>query len=276
MAKGGFNTLVLRGLTGAVFVGIIVASLLYSSYASFVVFGVAMFLSLKEFLNMVTVKGVSQSSLAIIKYGSMCLYALTFLYATTQIFIAPIYFLIPFLIVLGISELFNKDGNIIKSISSASMALVYIVLPFSLVNVMINKGGDFYGAYLLVVFVLIWANDSFAYLFGVSFGKHRLWERISPKKSWEGLIGGVISTVIVAWVIAHFFFPSMTLQFIGLALIVSFFGTFGDLFESQLKRQSDVKDSGTMLPGHGGFLDRFDSFLFIIPVAMIYLQFVAS
>ncbi len=265
-----FNTLITRTATGAIFVAVIIGALLYDSLAAFAVFGVVMYISLIEFYNLVS-KKISMAK----KLVAMLIYSATYFYATAMIDISPLYFISPFLVCFAIVELYNKNGKTLKNIAYDVFASVYIVLPFSLINIMLNDGTEFNGMILLAIFFLVWVNDTFAYLFGVSLGKHRMWERISPKKSWEGFIGGALSTAVVSYFGAKYFFPEMIWQMVGLSLVVVVFGTYGDLFESQLKRQFGVKDSGNILPGHGGFLDRFDSFLFIIPMAMVYLQIVA-
>lgn len=275
MAKKGFSTLLQRLITGGIFVAIIIAALWYNAYASFVVFGVAMYFTLIEFLQMSASKTITKTFINVLKVMMMLIYAMTYFYAIGMLSISPLYWIIPFFIILAIIDLFNKEGETFHNISTAVLSLIYIVLPFSMVNVMINMDGEFSGLILLLIFFLIWINDSFAYVFGISFGKHRLWERISPKKSWEGFIGGGLTTLIISGFAARFFFQELYLEIIGLAIIVVIFGTFGDLFESQLKRKFGIKDSGTALPGHGGFLDRFDSFLFIIPIAIVYLQIIA-
>lgn len=274
MSNSGFNSITQRLSTGAIFVGVIIGALWYSSYASFVVFGIAMYFSLMEFLKMTLGKELTKVSETVIKVLSMALYAATYFYAIGRLSVTPLLWITPYLITIAIVALYNKGGDTFRTVSTAVMSLIYIVLPFSLIHIMINNGGDYNGLYLLGIFFLIWVNDSFAYLFGVSLGKHRLWERISPKKSWEGFIGGGICTIAISCIIAHFFFQDLFLEVAGVAAIIVIFGTFGDLFESQLKRQFNIKDSGNALPGHGGFLDRFDSFLFIVPVAMVYLELV--
>ncbi len=275
MIKKGFSSIITRALTGVVFVAIIIGALLSHSYAAFVVFGIAMYVSFVEYLNITSGKNINKIYVNLLKANVMIIYALSYFYATGKWEISPLFWLAPFLVSLAIAELYNKDGDTLQNVANAVMGLIYIVLPFSLTNIMLNDGDAFNGVILLAVFLLIWVDDSFAYLFGVAFGKHRLWERISPKKSWEGFIGGGLSTVALSWIIAKVYFPDLFLEMTGLAGIVVVFGTFGDLFESQIKRQFEVKDSGASLPGHGGFLDRFDSFLFIIPVAMVYLQIIS-
>ncbi|MCD8293143.1 MAG: phosphatidate cytidylyltransferase, partial [Prevotellaceae bacterium] len=139
-----------------------------------------------------------------------------------------------------------------------------------------REGGVSYNPILpLSVFIFIWLSDSGAYCIGTLLGRHRLFPSISPKKSWEGSIGGAVCAVIASFMLAHFF-PFLPLwQWVGLAIVVVVFGTWGDLTESLLKRRLGIKDSGTILPGHGGMLDRFDSSLMAIPAAVVYLYFIS-
>jgi phosphatidate cytidylyltransferase len=153
------------------------------------------------------------------------------------------------------------------------------VLPFTLLNFFfypeLNYG--FPTVSLLVgFFVLIWGNDTFAYLSGMAFGKHKLFERISPKKTWEGAIGGGLFSVVAAIVLSFFFEELNVYEWMGFALTIIIFGSFGDLFESLIKRSVGIKDSGTIMPGHGGILDRFDSILMAAPFAYIYIIFVLN
>jgi phosphatidate cytidylyltransferase len=156
---------------------------------------------------------------------------------------------------------------------------MYIVLPLSLINVLAFKMKSFdcfvddvpFYAIPLAIYVFIWLNDSGAYLSGSLLGKHKLFPRISPKKSWEGSIGGALLTVLSAVVIARFYLFMNVWQWVGMALVVVVFGTFGDLTESLIKRHLGIKDSGKMLPGHGGILDRLDSMLFAIPAVVVYI-----
>ncbi len=127
----------------------------------------------------------------------------------------------------------------------------------------------------LSIFIFNWVNDTGAYCTGMLFGKHKLFERISPKKSWEGSIGGSVFCIISSFILAHFFPFMSTGVWIGLALTVVIFGTWGDLTESLLKRRLGIKDSGNILPGHGGMLDRFDSAILAIPAAVVYLYVVS-
>lgn len=189
---------------------------------------------------------------------------------------------IPYLIILiylMISELYLKKENPVNNWAYSLMSQFYIALPFALMNVLAfhyneetNMVDGYSYVFPLSIFIFLWLNDTGAYCVGSLFGKHRLFERISPKKSWEGSIGGGVLAMASSFVLSSLF-PVMTIsEWAGLALVVVLFGTWGDLTESLLKRQLGVKDSGTMLPGHGGMLDRFDSALMAIPAAVIYIN----
>jgi len=178
-----------------------------------------------------------------------------------------------YLFVLFISELYLKRQNPIHSLAYSLLGQMYIALPFALANYLVfaYEPGSYRYVYVLALLVFIWVNDTFAYLTGMTFGKHRLFERISPKKSWEGFIGGALVSIASSLIFAHFY-PNLSLVlWMGFAAVTVVFGTWGDLFESLIKRTLGVKDSGNMIPGHGGILDRFDSTIFAIPAVFIYL-----
>lgn len=186
------------------------------------------------------------------------------------------------IVYLLISELYLKNKDAVTNMAYTMLAQMYIALPLSMINILAFKrdvNGDFSGFDMLLplsVFILLWANDTGAYCCGSLFGKHKLFPRISPGKTWEGSIGGGIFAVIIAGVIgwlansgaAH---TLNLFQWLGLGAVVVVFGTWGDLVESLFKRTLGVKDSGKILPGHGGMMDRFDSSLLAIPAAVIYL-----
>lgn len=195
----------------------------------------------------------------------------------------PVVF-IPYLIILMyllISELYLKKENPVDAWAYSMLTQVYIALPFALLNVLAYQYEPLTAETIAVtynyilplsVFVFIWLSDTGAYCVGSLIGKHRLFERISPKKSWEGSIGGGVFAIAAAFAFAHFAPPFLTImQWVGLAIVVVIFGTWGDLTESLLKRHLGVKDSGKMLPGHGGILDRFDSSIMAIPAAVVYM-----
>ena len=152
--------------------------------------------------------------------------------------------------------------------------MLYVSVPLTLSNLLVfgNNGSDGYDYRIILgIFILVWINDSFAYISGILFGKHKLFKKISPKKTWEGFTGGLLFTLTGGYILSKFFHGIQTTDWIVIALLISVFGTYGDLTESMFKRNLDIKDSGNLIPGHGGILDRIDSLLFCIPVTLFYL-----
>lgn len=280
------NNFIQRAITGIIFVGVLIGCILGGPISFTLLFALITALTIHEFGNIVS----KQSDVEINK--PICMLAGVFLFfgfaylgvmpGQTEILI-PYLFLIIYLLV---SELYLKKKNPLNNWAYAMMSQIYIALSFAMLNVLayhsIGNEGELsnyqvqYNPILpLSIFIFTWINDTGAYCTGMLFGKHRLFERISPKKSWEGSIGGGVFSIIGAIVMAHFF-PFMPICiWIGLALTVVIFGTLGDLTESLLKRTIGIKDSGNILPGHGGMLDRFDSTLMAVPAAVVYLYIIS-
>ena len=186
------------------------------------------------------------------------------------------------IVYLFVSELYTRNENAIHDWAYTMLSQMYVALPFSMINVLAFRqapDGDIHYYYLLPlsVFIFLWTNDTGAYCSGSLLGKHKLFPRISPAKSWEGSIGGALFVLIAAAVVGYLESQSNALsgltivQWLGLGLVVTVFGTWGDLVESLFKRTLGIKDSGNILPGHGGMLDRFDSSLMAIPASVVYL-----
>lgn len=182
--------------------------------------------------------------------------------------------LLPFLL-MPINALFKNEKHTIVNMIVSYFPAFFVSLPFVLL-VDIAFMDDFFDPYpILGFFILIWVYDTGAYLSGRFFGKHKLFERISPKKTWEGLVGGAILSILIGFFIVSRFIPELAPWKWGLvALVVVIFGTLGDLIESMVKRSANVKDSGNILPGHGGVLDRFDSALFAAPFFWLLLKWI--
>lgn len=280
------NNFIQRAITGIIFVGVLIGCILGGPISFSLLFALITALTIHEFGSIVS----KQPDVEINK--PICMLAGVFLFfgfaylgvmpGQTEILI-PYLFLIIYLLV---SELYLKKKNPLNNWAYAMMSQIYIALSFAMLNVLAyhsigseeelsNYQVQYNPILPLSIFIFTWINDTGAYCTGMLFGKHRLFERISPKKSWEGSIGGGIFSIIGAIVMAHFF-PFMSISiWIGLALTVVVFGTLGDLTESLLKRTIGIKDSGNILPGHGGMLDRFDSTLMAVPAAVVYLYIIS-
>jgi len=172
-----------------------------------------------------------------------------------------------------ISILFAKKDEVVEHLGKIFLSIVYIAFPFTLIALIpfINNEFEYVNTTILGVFILTWVNDSFAYLVGKNFGKTKLLERISPNKTFEGFFGGMVFTFIASYIIALYFTKLSVGTWLVFAGIVSVFGVLGDLIESMFKRNAKVKDSSNFIPGHGGFLDRLDSVIFVAPFIFIYL-----
>ncbi len=174
-----------------------------------------------------------------------------------------------------IFELFRKKGNAFQNMAFSCFGIAYICLPFCLLSYFpFLVSGTWKPGIVYFPFVLVWINDTFAYLIGSRFGKHKLFPRISPQKSWEGAIGGTVCSIAAALFLGPWLAGFSWEHSVVAAGIVSLFGIFGDLTESIFKRSIEIKDSGTLMPGHGGILDRFDAALLAIPALFLYLKFV--
>lgn len=191
--------------------------------------------------------------------------------------------LIPLMMLIIVFELYRKQEKPFDSLAHTFFSVLYTALPFSmfpfsafshdgLSSLLPNSITAFSPGIVVGFFLLLWANDTGAYLIGISFGRHRLMERISPKKSWEGFFGGAIIAALVAWLLSGWLGVVNRNSWIIISLIISISGTYGDLAESMFKRSMGVKDSGTIMPGHGGFLDRFDSAIISFPLVFLFIS----
>lgn len=264
-----------RLITGALFV-LVSLLLIISHKISFLSFCLITnaWISI-EFLSIIGNDKKKQSFRAIV-IGTFSI-ATTFLYYSTKID-TKLFWVIPILILfLFIEELFGNNEKHASNISTILLSLFYTTFPIILSIVLVTgnlfyyqKNVDFYPHILIGIFILIWIFDSLAYCSGILFGKHKLFERVSPKKSWEGAIGGAIFTVCAGFFMNLMFCEVHRTDWIAISIIVVIFGTLGDLIESMFKRNANKKDSGNLLPGHGGLLDRLDSFIFTVPVVFLY------
>lgn len=278
------KNLITRSITGVLFVAIVVTCFLCPE-GMIALFALVTGLTVWEYTGLVNgIKNVTDNRFISTAAGVYLFLAMAgFCSGTT-----PSAVFIPYLLTivyLFISELYLAAPNPINNWAYTMLAQMYIALPFSMVNVLafrqdMGEGIAFTPLLPLSIFIFLWTNDTGAYCSGSLFGKHKLFPRVSPGKSWEGSIGGGILVLAVAallwWLEGNsntaFYGANFSLaQWMGLGLVVVFFGTWGDLVESLFKRTIGIKDSGNILPGHGGMLDRFDSSLMALPAAVVYI-----
>ena len=170
-------------------------------------------------------------------------------------------------------KLYKKnDVHPFINIALFYLGILYVAVPFAFTNLLVFYSGEYSYEIILGLLFLTWANDIGAYFTGIIFGRTKLFERISPKKSWEGSIGGAILSVSISLVIGSYFQGLNSIEWISVSIIVVIAGTYGDLVESHFKRSIQIKDSGNIIPGHGGFLDRFDSLLIAVPFVVVFLK----
>ena len=285
---------IIRSITGIIFVAAIVASFLCPEGMVFL-FAIITGRTVWEFTGLVNEhKGVSVNRFITMVAGVYFFFAMTYYCSDIYGGAAKSVVFIPYLITiiyLLVAELYLQQEDPINNWAYTMLSQMYIALPFSMLNVLAftssPEGLVLFNPILpLSVFIFLWMNDTGAYCVGSLIGRHKLFPRISPGKSWEGSIGGGIVVLLVAYLIYLFDSGQLTNlsymdfrssgmltmeQWLGLGLVVVIFGTWGDLVESLFKRTLGIKDSGNILPGHGGMLDRFDSSLLAIPAAVVYL-----
>lgn len=285
------KNLIVRTITGIIFVAAIVASFMRAD-AMVLLFSIITGMTVWEFTGLVNLRrSVNVNRFISTVAGVYFFFALTYYCSDMYAGVAKSVVFIPYLVTivyLLIAELYLKQEDPIQDWAYTMLAQMYIALPFSLINVLaFNATTDGLVAFNtllpLSIFIFLWVNDTGAYCCGSLLGRHKLFPRISPAKSWEGSIGGAVFVLGVAWLIGTYDntlvldaentrIPLLSIpEWLGLGLVVVIFGTWGDLVESLFKRTLGIKDSGNILPGHGGMLDRFDSSLLAIPAAVIYL-----
>lgn len=259
-----------RALTGIMYVVVLLGMTLLHPLSLGILFLVMVLLASNEFYNIALKRGNTPQKLTGI-FISAVGFLLSFLCAFYQL---PLKYLLTTILLLSflfITELYRKKNNPFRQIAFTLTGIIWVGLPLSLIPFLVSIPGEFHPEILVGCFYLVWANDTGAYLFGIKFGKRRLFERISPKKSWEGAAGGALLAIIVSFIIARFYTVLLPEQWLIIALITILAGNYGDLVESLYKRSKNIKDSGTILPGHGGILDRIDSLLMVIPFVFVYL-----
>ena len=259
------NETLTRTLSGIVYIAILVTATLFLP-SFLLLFGIFLIITVAEFCELVGLKRFVPIAIAIAAYvlfsysGSSVEMELMLLAATLFVSIKCMFFL------------FGNHQAPLHSISKYVYLIGYVVFPIILITKIPLLTTGYNPKTIISIFVLIWANDTFAFVVGKSIGKHKLFERISPKKTIEGFVGGLTFALIFSVLIAKYFIFEPIFLWIGISLVVSIFGTIGDLVESKFKRLAGVKDSGKIMPGHGGILDRLDSIIFVAPFVFLLYQ----
>jgi phosphatidate cytidylyltransferase len=289
------NETLKRTISGAVYIALLLTSILFSTESFIILFGIFLIITIYEFCNLANLNKVFSILFGVLLYSTTLLVS-HYNKQTTQ-FLNETFntelnlntniqeldlILLAVTIVISIKCILFLFYDSVQKVSTSSKYLYllgYITLPFIFI-VKISFGTNNYNPKIILgLFILIWTNDTFAYLVGKSIGKHKLFERVSPKKTIEGFLGGVVFAALAGFLISKFYiqpnpeFSSKSiLIWTIIALIVSVFGTIGDLIESKFKRIAGVKDSGSIMPGHGGILDRLDSVIFVAPIIFLFYQ----
>ncbi len=264
-----------RAVTGFFFVGVMLASVLLGAYAFTLFFVILSGLCTEEFYKLVTTSEVKPQ-----KRWGLALVISIYLPLSMYFFqgepLINMLICVPVTIMIIVAELYRKHPHPFHNISYTIFGVIFSAVPFCFFYASAFVDGEYSFHYPLAFLILLWSSDTGAYLFGITLGKHRLFERHSPKKTWEGFVGGMITSMLAAFIISMYFNELTLVQWLGMAVIIVTAGTLGDLSESMLKRSVSTKDSGSFLPGHGGLLDRFDGLLLAAPLVFVYLQFVQT
>lgn len=268
------NETLKRAISGIIYIVLLIFSITYSAESFFILFGLFLVIAVYEFCQLVHLNKILPILFAVLIYGSVTYleshkitlsknFDYTLLITTLAISIRCIYFL------------FDDKQYKVEKVWKYLFLLGYIILPFVIIT-KIPFGINGYNHKIIIgIFILIWTNDTFAYIVGKSIGKHKLYEKISPKKTIEGFLGGIVFALLASYLISVYYIEGKQITqniWFVFALIVGVFGTIGDLIESKFKRIANVKDSGNIMPGHGGILDRLDSVIFVAPFVFLFYQ----
>ena len=266
-----YSNLTQRVFTAIIGATIILAGCAFNHWTYFAVFFFICILTTIEFYNLTLLDGMRP-----LKFmgtlNVILTFTLSFVIEAGLIDTKYYFILFPFMAMIFLIKLYKKEDKPFTNIAYTFLGIFYIGLPFSLLNFAVFSSGQYNAHIIIGIMLLLWASDIGGYFVGIRYGKRRLFERVSPKKSWEGMIGAFLFVIITATVISFYFkeFNFIHWNILGLIIVVT--GTYGDLVESLFKRSISIKDSGNTLPGHGGFLDRFDGLLISIFFIVFYLK----
>lgn len=266
------NNLVVRALSGALFVGLVIGAFVWGLLPTVILLGVFMIIGLIEFYGLFShsFSGTVHKVVGVL-FGVLIYFGV----AGNQLEwwkLDTLFYLIPILFVPFIGMLFSNEKEPVKALSIQFTSWIYVVLPFILmIQIYTMAVAEGTWVYIIGLFLIVWSNDTFAYLSGRAFGRTKLFEKVSPKKTWEGTVGGILMAIAASLIYAYF--QESSYLFWGVSgLIVAPAAVIGDLIESKIKRTVGVKDTGAIMPGHGGVLDRFDAVIFATPFFFLWLS----
>ncbi len=267
-----YNNLTQRLITALVGAAVIIFCIVFNEWTYFAVFFVICLCALLEFYDLSGLDGMIPQK----TFGTVCgmlIFSLTFFIEKEDISYRYYFLIFPIVSFVYMIKLYKKfERKPFTNIAYMLLGLFYVAMPFSLLNIAVFENGEYNFEIMFGCLFILWASDTGAYFAGTMFGKRKLFERISPKKSWEGAVGGAFLAIIFALGIAHYFESLARWQWLIISGIIIIGGIYGDLIESLLKRSIEIKDSGESLPGHGGFLDRFDGLLISAPFIVAFLE----
>jgi phosphatidate cytidylyltransferase len=267
------NNFTKRVIFGLIYAILVIASSIYGPVYFYILIFVFMILSLYEFLNIIQLKSIYPYILAVTSFSSAIISNSDSIHLAENV---PQKIIVAFfttvLFFTLITALISSRKIAIQYLGRIFLSLIYIIIPFSMLIIIpfLNHDDTYNYSIIIGIFFLIWSNDVFAFLIGKNFGKHKLIERVSPNKTIEGFFGGLFFTFIGGFLISEYLDASLQ-YWLVMAGIIGIFGVLGDLIESMFKRQANLKDSSNFIPGHGGFLDRLDSIIFVSPFIFVYL-----
>ena len=267
-----FSNLTQRAIAAVVGVAIILGGVLYNEWTFWILFLAISILTQREFYKLLKLDENHPLSF----YGVFCgivLNSLTFFVEKNFLPFKYYYVIVPLLTTTFFIKLYRKkDTKPFANLGYTFLGIIYVAVPFALINEMVLTEIGYAPQLILGCLFILWGNDTGAYFAGRFLGKRKLFERVSPKKTWEGFFGGAITSLIIAFVLTKYFNNLLSWQWYGVAVIIFVTGTLGDLVESLFKRSIAIKDSGNMIPGHGGFMDRFDGLLLSMPFIVTFLK----
>lgn len=269
-----YPNLTQRFITAIAGVLVMISAIAWNEWAYFIVFFIICLFTLLEFYNLVGLDG----KLPLKTFGSICglsLYCVTFLIEMGVIGQRWFFLIFPLMSGVFLIKLYKKsEEKPFTNIAFTFLGIFYVAVPFSLLNLVSFCLGHYSYQIILGSLLILWASDTGAYFAGINFGKTKLFERVSPKKSWEGSVGGTLLAFAMAFGLSFYFEDLLQWHWFTISAIVVIVGTYGDLVESLFKRSMEVKDSSSVIPGHGGFLDRFDALLLSAPFIAAFLEII--